>query len=129
MGTASSVVQPSWSALKRKDLRRHRRYLVDSGTLQVFWLDVTGEMKMTRTRALNISEGGIAIELPTAAQPLSLVRFESDKYKVRGVGAVRHCRRAGSKFIVGLEFTEGVHWRAPEGDVQEPIPLCQPDSE
>jgi PilZ domain len=128
MGGNSSVIQTSWSVLKRKDLRHHRRYLVDSGILQVSWLDITGKMKMTRTRALNISEGGIAIVLPEAAQPLSMVRFQSDKFKIRGAGTVRHCRREGSKFIVGLEFTEGLRWQPPEGDLQEPIPLCQPDS-
>jgi PilZ domain len=123
--SAPSVMQTSWSALKRKDLRKHRRYAVDSGVLQVFWLDTTGKMKMARTRALNISEGGMAIELPEAAAPLSLLRFESNKYKIHGSAAVRHCRRVGSKYIVGLEFTQGVHWRAPEGDVVEPISLCQ----
>jgi len=124
--STSSVIQTSWSALKRKDLRRHRRYAVDAGILQVSWLDLSGAIKMTRTRALNISEGGIALELPEAAMPLSMVRFQSDKFKVRGVGAVRHCRRVGNKFIVGLEFTEGLHWRPPEGEVQEPIPICDP---
>jgi hypothetical protein len=129
MGTASYTIQTSWSALKRKDLRRHRRYAVDSGVLQVSWLDISGAMKMARTRAVNISEGGIALELPEAAMPQSMIRFQSDKYKVRGAGAVRHCRRVGAKFIVGLEFTEGLHWTPPEGEVQEPIPLSQRDSD
>lgn len=127
MSAGSSVIT-SWSALKRKDLRRHRRYAVDSGILQVYYLDASGKMKMTRTRALNVSEGGIAFELPEAAQPLSMVRFQSEKYKLFGSGAVRHCRRVGSKFVVGLEFTEGLRWTPPEGDVQEPIPLCPIDS-
>jgi hypothetical protein len=122
----SSVMQTSWSALKRKDLRQHRRYALDAGTLKVSWLDVSGAMKMTRTRGLNISEGGIAIELPEAAMPQSLVRFQSDRYNVRGAGYVRHCRRQGSRFIVGLEFAEGLHWTPPEGDPQEPISLCDP---
>jgi PilZ domain len=128
MGT-STVIQTSWSALKRKDLRRHRRYAVDAGILQVSWLDITGTMKMTRTRALNISEGGIALELPEAAMPLSMVRFQSDRFKVRGAGAVRHCHRVGAKYVVGLEFVEGLHWRAPEDEVREPISLCDPESE
>jgi hypothetical protein len=128
MSSPSTVIQTSWSALKRKDLRRYRRYAVDSGVLQVFWLDTSGKMKMARTKALNISEGGMAIELPEAAAPLSLVRFESHKYKIVGSGAVRHCHRAGTNFIVGLEFSDGLHWRAPEGEVEEPLPLCQPES-
>jgi hypothetical protein len=124
---ASSAMQTSWSALKRKDLRLHRRYALDAGTIKVSWLDVTGSMKMTRTRGLNISEGGIAIELPEAALPLSLVRFQSDRFNVRGAGYVRHCRRDGSKFVVGLEFAEGLRWTAPEGEPQEPIALCDPE--
>lgn len=124
---STSTVQTSWSALKRKDLRRHPRYAVDSGILQVSWLDTTGAMKMARTRAINISEGGIAIELPEAAMPLSMIRFQSDKFRARGQGTVRHCRRAGARFIVGLEFTDGLHWRAPEGEIREPIPICDPE--
>jgi len=125
----SSVMQTSWSALKRKDLRQHRRYALDAGTLKVSWLDVSGAMKMTRTRGLNISEGGIAIELPEAAMPQSLVRFQSDRFNVRGAGYVRHCRRQGSRYIVGLEFAEGLHWTTPEGDPPEPISLCDPGSD
>jgi hypothetical protein len=127
MGTIS-VTQTSWSALKRKDLRSHRRYLVDSGVLQVSWLDASGNMKVARTRALNISEGGMALELPEAAMPLSMVRFQSDRFKVRGAGAVRHCRRVGSKWIVGIEFIEGLRWNPPEGEVMEPISICDPNS-
>jgi hypothetical protein len=127
MGTIS-VTQTSWSALKRKDMRSHRRYLVDAGVLQVSWLDASGNMKVVRTRALNISEGGMAIELPEAAMPLSMVRFQSDRFKVRGAGAVRHCRRVGSKWIVGIEFIEGLRWNPPEGEVNEPISICDPNS-
>src|SRR2546430_7582375 len=104
---------------RRHDLRRHRRYKVDAGVLRVSWLDTTGKMKTTRTRALNISEEGISLELPEAAMP-SLVRFQSDRFKVNGLGSVRYCRRAGGKFVVGLEFTDGLHWRAPQEDVAEP---------
>ena len=108
---------------KSKELRRHRRYTVDSGILQVAWLDSAGRMKTTRTRALNISETGIALELPEAAMPL-LIRFQSDRFNVQGVGAVRYCRRAGPKYIVGLEFTDNLHWQAPDEDVTEPILLA-----
>ncbi len=109
------------------ELRRHRRYTVDSNSLQVTWLDSNGRMKTARTRALNISETGIAIELPEAAMPL-LVRFQSDRFNVKGVGAVRYCRRAGAKYVVGVEFTDDLHWRAPAGEVIEPIALCDPEA-
>src|SRR5882724_1807241 len=123
MATTIIGVETSWSALKRKNLRRNRRYAVDAGILQVSWLDLSGKMKMTRTRALNISEGGIAIELPEAATPLSLMRFQSGRFKVMGAGAVRHCHRVGSRWVVGLEFRDGLSWRAPEGEVVKPLSL------
>src|SRR5438046_9940380 len=127
MNAPPTIIRTSWSALKRRDLRHHRRYAVNSDTLQVFWLGTEGTMKMARTRALNISEGGMVIELPEPAALSSRVRFESRKYMINGSGAVRHCQRVGAKYIVGLEFGERLHWQAPEGDVIEPIPLCQPD--
>ena|SRR5258708_279625 len=107
------------------DLRRHHRYRVDAGVLQVSWLDTTGTMKMARTRALNVSEEGICVELPKAAMPL-MVRFQSERFNVNGLGAVRYCRCSGGKYVVGLEFTEGLHWRAPQEAVPEPMPLCDP---
>jgi len=82
-------------------------------------------MNTARTRALDVSEQGISLELPQPAMPL-LVRFQSDRFNLNGLGAVRYCRRAGSKYVVGLEFTEDLHWRAPQEPVPEPIPLCDP---
>lgn len=113
-------------AVKSRELRQHHRFRVDSGTLLVSWLDLSGSMKSARTRALNISACGIAFELPEAALPL-LVRFQSDRLRVRGAGAVRHCRKVGPKYVVGLEFTDNLRWRAPEGEAQEPITLSGPD--
>jgi len=115
------------STVVTQDLRRHRRYAVDSGILDVWWLDVSGTMKKAQTRALNISETGMALELPEAAMQL-MVRFQSPRFKVQGVGAVRYCRHEGDKYIVGLEFKDDLRWRAPDGDVMEPISLCDPES-
>ena len=109
-------------AVRRNDLRRqHRRYAVRGEIWRVSWLDVNGCLKSTRSRVVNISEDGIAFQLPEAALPL-LVRFQSD-LNVVGVGAVRQCRPIGDGYVVGVEFTDGLHWQAPEGDIQEPIPL------
>jgi hypothetical protein len=121
--SALGNIQTSWSLLKRKDIRRYRRFMVDAGILQVAWLDLTGNMRMTRTRALDISEGGISLELPEAAMRMSMLRFQSSRFNLRGAGAVRHCRRVGTKYVVGVEFTEGLRWRAPQGEVREPVPL------
>ena len=119
----STNVTPSWSALKRKDLRKTRRYAVD-GTLRVSWLGLNGSLKVAHNaRVLNISEEGMEFELPEPAQLISRVKIQSDKHKLLGEAAVRHCRREGAKYIVGVEFVDGLRWRAPEGEVSEPIQL------
>jgi hypothetical protein len=107
--------------------RRYRRYAVDDAPLQVSWLDLSGKMRITRTRALNVCEEGMAVQLPEPVMPL-LIRFQSDRFNINGAGRVRYCRRAGSRYVVGLEFTEGLHWRPPDFAVAEPIPVCDPES-
>ena len=109
------------------DLRRRRRYAVDAGVLEVSWINIAGKMETARARALNVSEDGIALQLPTAAMP-TRIRFRSDRFKLCGAGAVRYCRRSGVTYIVGVEFIEGLHWSPPYEDVPEPIPLCDPQS-
>jgi hypothetical protein len=111
----------------KPEARRHRRYAVDAGILQVSWLDIKGKMRVTRTRALNICEEGIALQLPEPVMPL-LVRFKSERFNVTGVGEVKHCERVGGAYIVGLQFTDGLRWRSPDVDVNEPIPVCDPEA-
>jgi len=119
----STNVTPSWSALKRKDLRRTRRYAVE-GTLRISWLGDNGSLKVLHNaRALNICEDGMAFELPEPAQILSRVKLQSERHKLLGEAAVRHCRRVGSKYIVGVEFVDGLRWRPPDDSVEEPIQL------
>lgn len=118
---------PSWSALKRKDTRRHRRYAVKDSTLRVSWLDSTGNPKMAYSRVLNVCEAGMALELPELPAVNSTVRFQSEKHKLFGGGKVRHARRAGTKCIVGIEFADGLKWMPPEDEnVEEPITLFGP---
>jgi len=114
------------SKLHHTDLRRRRRYAVDAGALQVSWVNAAGNMETARTRALNVSEDGIALQLPSAALPMR-VRFQSHRFKLYGAGSVRYCRRTGAGYVVGVEFTEDLHWRPPQVDIPEPIPLCDPE--
>ena len=125
MSTTNST--PSWSALKRKDLRRSRRYAVDGDTLRVSWLGLNGELKVIQqARVLNVSEEGMAFELPEPAQLVTRVKLQSDKHKLLGEGTVRHCRRVGPKYVVGVEFADDLRWRAPDDSMIEPVPLSDP---
>src|SRR2546423_4391763 len=97
----STNVTPSWSALKRKDLRRSRRYSVDGATIRVSWLGLNGTLQVVHhARVLNISEDGMAFELPEPAQLVTRVKLQSDKHKLLGEGTDPHCRRIASTYIV-----------------------------
>ena len=110
--------------LKHKNLRRHRRYSVEA-SVQVSWIDMMGRMKTSRTQVLDVSEDGMALHLPEPTMPLR-VRFVSERCDVRGLGIVRYCRGIGGRYVVGLEFADNLHWRAPQEDIAEPIALCEP---
>ena len=83
-------------------------------------------MRVARTRALNISHEGMAVQLPAAAMPL-MIRFHSEQFKVKGVGEVRYCRHEDGRYIVGLEFRGGLRWLSPKINVLEPLPICDPE--
>ncbi|MBI1786496.1 MAG: PilZ domain-containing protein [Acidobacteria bacterium] len=118
---------PTWSALRKKEQRRHRRYTVENSTLRVSWLGINGEPKMaTHARVLNVSESGMAVELPEAPMPNTMIRFQSERYKLVGSGSIKHFRKVAHKFVVGLEFNDGLRWLPPPDDVKEPIPLFPP---
>ena len=80
-------------------------------------------------RPIDVSETGMSVELPEAALLLSRIRLESDKGELLGQGKIRYCRPTGAKYIVGLEFTDSLRWRPPEGPITEPIPLAPPVEE
>src|SRR5437667_95520 len=110
-----------------RDLREHHRYAVAETFLRVIWLDAKGDPKMEKlARPIDVSETGMSVELPEAALLLSRIRLESDKGELLGQGKIRYCRSKGAKYIVGLEFTDSLRWRPPQGPFTEPIPLAPP---
>jgi len=97
---------------------------VDGATVRVSWLGLSGTLQVIHNaRVLNISEEGMAFELPEPAQLVTRVQLQSEKHKLLGEGTVRHCRRVGSKYVVGVEFADALRWRAPDDSMAEPVPL------
>lgn len=96
----------------RKELRRYQRY-PSSGSLRAAWVDSSGELKLGHARILNVSEFGLAIELPEAPARNAMVRLQSEKLKLSGCSTVRHIATKGSKFVVGLELVDGLKMEMP----------------
>ena len=112
---------------RSEDIRKNRRYAVAETFIRVLWLDTNGDVK-TANRALpiNVSQTGMAMLIPEAALLLSPMRLESSTGELIGHGKVRYCQPSGEFYIVGIEFTDSLQWSAPEGIINEPIPLCPP---
>src|SRR5438132_9583126 len=123
MSSSFTLIDQRWGALTSKgtDLRRFPRYAMNAGLLRVAWLDISGTTKMSQGRVLNISQAGIALELPEAAAPQSLLRFEFVRAGVRGAGAVRWCRRVGFRYVSGIEVKEALRWTSSDADGRNPL--------
>ena len=121
---------PRRTSSKFEDQRGHRRYAVAETFLRVTWLDADGDLKTENgARPIDVSETGMAVQLPSAALMLSRVRLESESGDLLGHGKVRSCKQVGEKYRVGIEFTDSLRWSAPEGPINEPIPLTAPGVE
>jgi hypothetical protein len=122
--------RPKRNSSNFEDQRGHRRYAVAETFLRVTWLDTNGDLKTENgARPIDVSETGMAVQLPSAALMLSRVRMESENGELLGHGKVRSCRQVGEKYRVGIEFTDSLRWSAPEGPISEPIPLTAPGVE
>ncbi len=50
------------------------------------------------------------VELPEALEARSHVLLRMEQGNLTGGATVRHCRRVGTKYLVGLEFGNGMSW-------------------
>ncbi len=99
--------------LKEVDLRRARRYSDKGSMIQASWIDAEGNVNVGMVRVINISEHGLALELPVVPQQAAMVRIQSDRHKLTGTAMVRHVSEQGSRCVVGLEFANGMKWIPP----------------
>ena len=51
------------------------------------------------------------IEMPEPVLLRTQIYLNSPKHRIQCAASVRHCRRLGIKYVVGVEFTQGVRWK------------------
>jgi len=84
------------------DLRRHERSLFPA-KLRISWIHTDGNPRYAQARCLDRSEGGVRIESPEPVPVRSNVLLQSEQMKLGGGAAVvKHIRRVGAKYAVGL---------------------------
>jgi PilZ domain len=93
------------------ELRRHPR-AEKSSPVQIIWQDRSGTDRIISGRSLDISTSGLRIEVSEPLDHHSYVTVQSPALGVHGRASVRSCTRKGIKYIVGLEFSGGLQWKA-----------------
>jgi hypothetical protein len=93
------------------ELRRHARS-IKSALVSVVWTDRLGGDKFVNGRTVDISEAGIRIEVSEPIDKQTYVTVQCSEVGLHGRASVRTCIRKGTKYLLGLEFSGGVHWRA-----------------
>jgi hypothetical protein len=86
-----------------KDIRRHRR-IPHIGPVVISWSSA-GETQYVRGKCLDISEGGLRLELTVGIPQMTDVFLKAEKVNVSGSARVRHTARYGSKYLIGVELS------------------------
>jgi hypothetical protein len=72
--------------------------------VQISWTDAQGVEWYRRGYCLDTSSGGLKMELPGPVPVNSLLRVRLDQLNFVGRVSVRHCRRDGPRYVVGVAF-------------------------
>ncbi len=85
--------------------KRHEQRRYTNATFSVGFADGQGETRSMRVRGLNVSKSGMRIEAPDEIPTGATVMLQGERHDLCGKATVRHCKRRGSGFVIGLEFS------------------------
>ena len=102
-----------------KSERRRRPRTAASGSILLCWTDDHGHEHYGRGRCLDVSESGCAAELMESIPVRANVSMRMPELDISSFASVRHVTRKGSKFHVGLEFSQLVRIPVKEAELEE----------
>lgn len=88
------------------ELRKVQRDPVE-GKIRVNWRDRTGATFGSMGRLVEVSDGGVRVDLDRRIEAGLTVQIESADLRIAGLAVVRHCRQKGMGFRLGLQFGDG----------------------
>lgn len=86
-----------------KGRRRHWRR-PQTGPVDMSWKDSVGSSLQEQGRCVDLSTGGLRVELQGPILVGTPVAFRLHAKQLAGTAFVRHCTRADSTFLIGVEF-------------------------
>ena len=84
---------------------RHQR-LPYAGTLYGTWLSLRGRTDQATIEVLNASYEGLQLESPKPIPINRMVKLRGSDFE--GCAWVRHCKRRGRRFLVGVNLVSGL---------------------
>ena len=90
-----------------KESRRYRR-IRRSGSIQISWIE-RGEPRYIRGKYVDVSQGGVRLEIPVPIPAGVVVQLRSESIKISGSARVRHVSRFGARHVIGIELLRPLH--------------------
>ncbi len=90
-----------------RHIAERRRESRDSVAIPIVisWEDMDGLTQHSQGRCLDLSPGGLRVELKDPLHAPTRIKFRVLETGATGVAVVRHCQRRRSKYVVGAQFT------------------------
>ncbi len=86
-----------------RDLRALARRPVDCA-IDLTWRTGEGEKRFESCRAIDVSDGGVAVECPEAIPLLAHVIVCASAFQVAALAQLKHCTWKRSTYLLGLQF-------------------------
>ncbi len=86
--------------------RRHEARTRSRKTFCISWKDVAGITHSAEVQALNTSHSGLAFRCAVELPVKTVVYIEAHEAFTAGYSLVRHCRRLGDSYVIGVELDE-----------------------
>jgi len=97
------VLSAAWVVNRIKKNRSSWRHRLVS-PIDVSWEERPGVKRQERGCCLDVSTGGLKMELPESIAAGSPIYFQVLHTNLAGTASVRYCTRSGSKYVIGVEF-------------------------
>jgi len=75
------------------------------GAVRIAWPGASGAIMGLRGKCLDFSENGLRVECDQALDKGTHVYLDASAFGLMGNAQVRHCRRAGLKYVIGFQFS------------------------
>ena len=75
-----------------------------SGPVEVSWKYSPSLEWRSRGRCLDVSKGGLKMELPDSIAVFERIKFRVEHADLAGTASVRHCSRVNANYVIGVKF-------------------------